>query len=199
MNHLFLITGKSASGKDTVYKELLKKFPEAGKIVPYTTRPPRPAEINGVDYHFVDEKTFFSLQQSMTIIESRCYHTANGPWFYATVAESIPLDRRICLSIATIEAYTYIERYFRDNPTVSVIPIYIETDDYTRLMRAMEREHYTGNDNYSELCRRFLADEKDYSEDELKKAGIKYRFLNEKLQQTVNQIFNFIKKTLEEN
>ena len=47
----------------------------------------------------------------------------------------------------------------------NVIPIYIQVDDGVRLERALERERTQKEPKYAELCRRFLADEKDFSEE----------------------------------
>ena len=62
MGKLIYLMGKSSSGKDTVYRELLRddslKFK---KVVLYTTRPIREGEVDGVQYHFVDEEVFNAL------------------------------------------------------------------------------------------------------------------------------------------
>ena len=50
MGKIFYIMGKSASGKDTIYKELIEKMPKFHSIVPYTTRPMREGEKDGVEY-----------------------------------------------------------------------------------------------------------------------------------------------------
>ena len=52
MGRIFYIMGKSATGKDTVFKELLKRRPELTTVVPYTTRPIREGETDGVEYFF---------------------------------------------------------------------------------------------------------------------------------------------------
>ena len=57
-----------------------------------------------------------------------------------------------------------------------------------RLQRALERERRQENPKYEELCRRFLADEKDFSEEKLKEAGITKRFCNESLEETENAL-----------
>ena len=55
MGKIFCIVGKSSSGKDTIYKRLLKiNSLKIKKIIPYTTRPIRQGEKEGVEYHFVD-------------------------------------------------------------------------------------------------------------------------------------------------
>lgn len=58
MGKIFYIMGKSASGKDTIYKELMEKMPKFHSIVPYTTRPMREGEKDGVEYFFVDQERF---------------------------------------------------------------------------------------------------------------------------------------------
>ena len=55
---LIVITGKTASGKDTTKDALLEKFPHLKKVVTTTSRPPRDGETNGVDYHFVTRAEF---------------------------------------------------------------------------------------------------------------------------------------------
>ncbi len=52
MSRIFYIMGKSASGKDTIYKKLLDRIPGLKTITPYTTRPIRDGEVNGVEYFF---------------------------------------------------------------------------------------------------------------------------------------------------
>lgn len=55
---IYIIMGKSATGKDTVFSRLMNDK-ELGlkKIIPYTTRPIREGETEGVEYHFVNEDT----------------------------------------------------------------------------------------------------------------------------------------------
>ncbi len=56
MGKIFYLMGKSSSGKDTIYKELIQKFPKMKRIVLYTTRPRREGERDGVEYFFTDEE-----------------------------------------------------------------------------------------------------------------------------------------------
>ncbi len=56
--HLFIIAAASGAGKTTLVKALLNKDKDLQASVSHTTRKPRPGEVNGVDYHFVDESTF---------------------------------------------------------------------------------------------------------------------------------------------
>ena len=52
MGRIYCVMGKSASGKDSIYHEVMKQEPELLPIVPYTTRPIRQGEIEGREYHF---------------------------------------------------------------------------------------------------------------------------------------------------
>jgi guanylate kinase len=58
---LIVLTGPSGVGKDTVLRELFNLDPSLDYCVSYTTRPPRPGEIDGVSYWFVDEPTFRAM------------------------------------------------------------------------------------------------------------------------------------------
>ena len=161
-------------------------------VVPYTTRPMRAGEENGVSYYFCDEDTVEKLEAEGKIIELRAYHTIHGIWKYFTVADhQVDLDHQSYLLIGTLESYLKIREYFG---TESVVPIYIEVEDGMRLQRALERERRQENPKYEELCRRFLADEKDFSEEKLKEAGITKRFCNESLEETENAIAAYIEE-----
>ena len=122
----------------------------------------------------------------------RAYHTIHGIWKYFTVADhQVDLDHQSYLLIGTLESYLKIREYFG---TENVVPIYIEVEDGMRLQRALERERRQENPKYEELCRRFLADEKDFSEEKLKEAGITKRFCNESLEETENAIAAYIEE-----
>ena len=69
MGKIYYVMGKSSSGKDTIYKKLLERYPMFHTIVPYTTRPIRKGEQNGVEYYFVDEKRLNEMQEAGQVIE----------------------------------------------------------------------------------------------------------------------------------
>ena len=75
MGKIFILMGKSASGKDTLYHRIMKRHPELSPVVPYTTRPIRKEEAEGREYHFVTEAEFRGLEQAGKVAEYRCYHT----------------------------------------------------------------------------------------------------------------------------
>ena len=69
MGKIFCIMGKSATGKDTIYKKLLQNDElNLRRIVSYTTRPIREGEREGIEYHFTDVETMQQLEQQGKII-----------------------------------------------------------------------------------------------------------------------------------
>ena len=190
MGKIFYIMGKSASGKDTIYKELIEKMPKFHSIVPYTTRPMREGEKDGVEYFFVDQERFDEMMDEEKIIEFRSYNTKCGIWTYFTADDGqIELWQYDYLVIGTIESYYALKEYFGDDV---MVPLYIEVEDGLRLQRALDRERMQDKPKYTELCRRFLADDADFAEEALEKAGITRHFENDNLQKTVEEIAAFV-------
>lgn len=177
MGKLFYIMGKSATGKDTIYQELLeRKELSLSRLVPYTTRPIRAKETEGMEYHFVGEAKLQEFLDQGRVIELREYDTVHGIWKYFTVDdEDMDLERQDYLAIGTLVSYRKMVEYYGKN---RVRPIYIEVADGERLERALIREKKQAVPKYEELCRRFLADQKDFSDQKLQEAGIKHRFSN---------------------
>ncbi|MBQ0100362.1 MAG: guanylate kinase, partial [Lachnospiraceae bacterium] len=85
MGKIYVIMGKSASGKDTVYGEVKAMLPALRGFVMYTTRPMRSGEEDGVSYHFVTPAFVEEAEKNGTLIEKRVYDTVYGPWIYATI------------------------------------------------------------------------------------------------------------------
>lgn len=192
MGKIFIIIGKSATGKDTLYKHLLKQEDIHLKtVVMYTTRPIRSGETDGVEYHFVDENTLKELQKQNKVIEHRAYNTVHGIWHYFTVNDGqIDLDHFNYLMIGTLETYEQISEYFGKD---KVVPIYLEVPDDVRLLRSIGREQTQEHPKYAELCRRYLADEEDFSEEKLKKNGIIKRYQNLNMEECLLEVIRDIK------
>lgn len=177
MGKIFYIIGKSSSGKDTIYEDILDRSElHLKQIILYTTRPIRAKETDGVQYHFVDEKRLEELTSEGRVIELRTYHVVNGIWHYFTVdEEGMNLENQDYLAIGTLESYEKLRHYYGED---KLVPLYIEVADDIRLERALKRERKQAEPNYDELCRRFLADNEDFSEKNIVHAGITRRFCN---------------------
>ncbi len=195
MGKIVYLMGKSSTGKDTIYKHLLSGNPFGfQKIVPYTTRPIRSRETDGVEYHFTDEEGFFRLLNEGRVIEHRAYDTFYGLWRYFTVDDGgIDLEHSNYIYIGTLESYIKVKDYYGEG---KVVPVLIELDDGARLQRALNRERKQENPKYEEMCRRYLADSKDFSEENIKAAGITRRFQNENLEKCLREILEYIKAQL---
>ncbi|MFR7899831.1 MAG: hypothetical protein ACLU6Y_08265 [Ruminococcus sp.] len=75
----------------------------------------------------------------------------------------------------------------------ALCPVYIEVEDGERLARALKGERSQKTPRYEEMCRRFLADQEDFSEEKIAAAGITRRFQNIDLEKCVEEIAQYIK------
>ena len=192
MAMIFFVLGKSCSGKDTIFKKLKEdRELNLNTVTGYTTRPMREGEINGVEYFFVNNEELEALKNQGKVIECRDYNTVYGVWSYFTVDDGqINLEKGNYLYIGTLESYEQMVRYYGKEV---VVPIYVEVETGERLTRAVNRERQQENPKYTELCRRFLADEEDFCEENIKKAGIKKRYENNSLERCIEEIVEDIR------
>jgi guanylate kinase len=89
MSRVFVITGPSGVGKGTLIRGLLQRVPELELSVSATTRPPRPGERGGTDYHFMDADEFDRRVSNDEFIEHATYSGS----MYGTLRSE--LDRRL--------------------------------------------------------------------------------------------------------
>ncbi len=192
MGKIFFIMGKSASGKDSVYRALAADSSLGlALVVPYTTRPRRAGETEGVEYHFATAGELEALRAAGKVIECRVYQTVHGPWAYFTPDDGqIAPDRGSCLMIGTLESYNALRAYFGGD---AIVPLYLTVDDGDRLLRAVMREREQEHPSYTEVCRRYLADEEDFSAEKLAAAGVDHTFDNDDLETCIDRIREFIR------
>lgn len=197
MYKLFVVMGKSASGKDTVFKAITRmKELSLKTVVGYTTRPIRDGEKDGEEYFFVSRERLHELWQENRVIEHRAYNTMHGVWDYFTVDDGqIDLSKSSSIMLGTPESYGQIRRYLGEE---NVYPIYLEVEDGIRLERALARERTQKQPKYAELCRRFLADEEDFKEENLKNLGILKKYSNLDSSKCILEIAEDIRGNMEE-
>ena len=99
------------------------------------------------------------------------------------------MEKENYLGIGTLESYEGMKQYYGEE---NICPLYIEVEDGERLKRAIRREEQQTVPKYEEMCRRFLADAEDFSEEKLAQAGIGRRFANKELEQCIKEIKNWI-------
>ena len=197
MGKIFYLIGKSCAGKDSLYN-ILKKDEELGllPVTRYTTRPIRDGETDGIGYHFVSLDEHKDHKDRGIIIEEQVYHTVHGDWYYYTADDKeVDLESHSYLATGVLESFAGTMKYYGKD---AVRPIYIELDDGERLQRALDRERLPENGRYAEMCRRFLADAEDFSEDRIKELGItdEDRFENDDLNDCAERIKEWILKSI---
>ena len=146
---ILALFGESGAGKDTL-KDIFIEREGLNNIINSTTRPIREGEVDGVNYYFMDSVQFAEKVLNGDFIEA----TEFNNWFYGTSITELSND---VVNIGVFNIYG-IDCMLQD-PRLEVYPIYIKTSDKLRLLRALEREE---NPNCKEICRRFLADKKDF-------------------------------------
>lgn len=152
MNKIKIIAlfGESASGKDTIQKYIIKHMVNTQSIISYTTRPKREYEKDGIDYHFIDDNQFKDNISQKKMLE----YTKFRKWYYGTGIDSLS-PTKINIGVFNIDGLNILLKDKR----LRVAPIYIYAPDKIRLKRSLNREK---NPDCAEICRRFLADKKDF-------------------------------------
>jgi guanylate kinase len=96
---LFVITAPSGAGKSSLIDALLKEDPHLRLSVSYTTRTPRPGEMNGREYHFVDERTFLAMLERSEFLESAEVHGNRYGTSQAVIREALARGQDLVLEI----------------------------------------------------------------------------------------------------
>src|SRR3954454_7199997 len=118
---LLVVAGPSGVGKGTIVERLLARVPGLWESVSYTTRPPRPGEVDGVDYHFVSRDEFEALRDAGGFLEwfevfGDLKGTPRGP-----VEERLAADADVLLEI-DVQGALAVREQFPDAVLVFVRP-----------------------------------------------------------------------------
>lgn len=193
MRNIFYIMGRSSSGKDSIYKQLLADNKlEFNQVILYTTRPMRQGEKDGREYYFVSDEEFEELRKKNKFIEIREYNTVRGIWKYATSIDSFKDDGNY-LAIGTLESFMSLKKVFN----VDLHDIYIHVNDDILMNRSILRAKGDKAQDIEEIKRRFESDSIDFRQDKIKEAGITNLFENNSsLEECVSKIKDYIIKVL---
>ena len=146
---MILLIGKTASGKDSILNEVVKLGYE--KLVTYTTRPMRPGEIEGINYHYISNEEFLLKDKEGFFAETTSYNVATGEtWYYGSALEDFNKDR---VMIVNPDGVKQISKIKSLNPVV----FYIQADEEVIRKRLLKR-----GDNKDESERRIAADDRDF-------------------------------------
>ena len=138
---MVILVGESASGKSSIEKYLVDNY-SYQKVVSYTTRSPRPNEVDGVDYHFITTEQFFELQRQGFFAETAVYND----WHYGTAKEDCANNRVAVLTPHGLRQISKIDG-------INVTSFYIRVPRRDRLIKLLQR-----GDGIEEAYRRNLSD-----------------------------------------
>jgi len=156
-NKIIVLAGFSGAGKDTLAKILQQVG--FNFVVSHSTRPMRAEESEGNPYFFIDNNTLLDMYVHDNIIESRCYSTVAGNWYYALHKNQIEDDKQYVV-VLDLEGAKKIKKHFGDR----VHTIFIDADEKTRQWRA---EASRADFNMLEWCRRLADDNEKFSPDKI--------------------------------
>ena len=145
---LFVVAAPSGGGKTSLTRALLAREPGIRLSVSYTTRPPRPGEEDGVDYHFVSTERFMALREAGEFLEHAHVH---GNW-YATSAgwlgKEIEAGQDVLLEIDW-QGAAQVRRLIPSSIHIFILP--------PSLALLEERLHRRGQDDKATIARRLEA------------------------------------------
>jgi len=124
-SHLFVISGPSGVGKNTIIRAVMQKVDGLSYSVSHTTRKPRNGEINGRDYYFVDEKTFKKMIEDGLFVEwAKVYSDYYGTSF-SSIREKLAEGKDVILDL-DVQGGMNIRKHFKNSSLIFVIPPSIE-------------------------------------------------------------------------
>ena len=130
---LFVITAPSGAGKSSLIDALLKDDPRLRLSISYTTRAPRPGEVNGREYHFVDDKTFLAMLERGEFLESAEVHGNRYGTSQAVIRDALARGEDLMLEIDW-QGAQQVRRLYPECVGIFILPPSVE--ELERRMRA---------------------------------------------------------------
>lgn len=152
-----ILVGCSSVGKDRLLSEVLKANKNIKPVISHTSRPIREGcEIDGREYHFVDDRTMLRMIENDEFVETRSYNVANGDtWHYGISKNAVKEGCNI--TIVDYQGLKEFEKYIKSIDG-NIVSIYLDCPLQIRLQRSLNREHNLTDDKCLEICRRALDD-----------------------------------------
>ena len=134
---LFVITAPSGAGKSSLIDALLAEDPQLKLSISYTTREPRPGEVNGREYHFVDEKRFLEMLEKGEFLESAEVHGNRYGTSEAVIRDALRRGEDLMLEIDW-QGAQQVRRLYPQSIGVFILPP--EVAELERRMRARAQD-----------------------------------------------------------
>ena len=176
----FVITAPSGAGKSSLIRALLKDDPSLMLSTSYTTRPPRPGEQNGREYHFVDDRTFLAMRDQGEFLESAEVHGNRYGTAKRVIVEALERGHDLLLEIDW-QGAQQVRKLHPDCVGIFILPPSVE--ELERRMRTR------GQDSEAVIQRRL-----GNARDELAHAGeFKYRIINKDFEVAKSELSEIIR------
>jgi guanylate kinase len=175
--NLFIVSAPSGAGKSTLTARLLQEDKHVQLSVSYTTRAPRPGEIDGRDYHFVDKATFIGMLERGEFLESAEVHGNHYGSSESWIRSQRAAGNDILLEIDW-QGAQQVRRIFSDTIGIFILPPSIaelerrmrlrgkDSEEVVRrrlgvaadeMSHAAEFEYVIINKDFEEACRDLIA------------------------------------------
>ena len=186
---LVIISGPSGAGKTSIVKRLLEKSPLPIRMsVSATTRPARPGEQDGVDYHFLTDEQFQQKRSNNEFLE--CFEVFGRGYWYGTLRENVESDLSrgdwVLLEI-DVNGMQQVQQQFPD-----VIPVFVRPDSLDELERRL-RDRKTENEET--IQRRLEVAKAEWKS----KDDYMFDVVNDQLEPTVDRICQLLMETCSTN
>lgn len=183
---LFVISGPSGAGKTTLVKEAIKRVGnKIERVITYTSRPPRPQEIDGEDYHFISPEEFTEKMHNGFFIETTAYisqHYASPTSLIDNLA--LGLSRVIVTDLPGAKALT--------QQISEAIPIWISVPSLATLKHRLEKRKETP----SQITKRLEQAKQEMKEIKGSHRLFKYYVINEEFDRSVAELVLILKENV---
>jgi guanylate kinase len=152
--NLFIITAASGTGKTSLLRALLAADTQIARSVSYTTRPPRPGEVAGVDYHFVDETQFMQMLRDGDFLESAEIYGKRYGTSQTLVDTALQDGHDIVLEIDW-QGAEQVRKLYPEAISIFILPPSLEA--------LSERLHGRGQDSAEVIAKRLAAAREEMS------------------------------------
>ncbi len=179
---LIVISGPSGAGKTTLLAKLLARCPQLKPSVSATTRPPRPGERDGVDYHFLTPEEFARRREAGEFLEC-CEVFGRGYWYgtlHSEVSPSLAAGKSVVLEIDVQGTMAVLTSH------PDAITIFVRPGDPAELERRLRGR---GTDSEEAIARRL-----EVARRELARSGeYRYQVVNDDVEVAVQEIFEILR------